>query len=144
MSEAKPLHQGLFTWPDASPSLLGSRCNHCGECAFPFQSSCRACSGTDTEETSLGNAGTLWTWTIQSFMPKSPYRTDETPETFSPYGVGYVELPCGLKIESRLRENTPDTLRIGMPMELEIVRVRADDEGNDLLTFQFKASGGDH
>lgn len=70
-------------------------------------------------------------------MPKTPYHTDETPETFRPYGVGYVELPCGLKVESRLRENTPDQLHIGMPMKLEIITVRKDEEGNDLVTFQF-------
>jgi uncharacterized OB-fold protein len=85
----------------------------------------------------LGSEGTLWTWTIQSFMPKTPYNTDETPETFSSYGVGYVELACGLKVESRLRENTPDNLKIGMPMKLEIIPMRKDDEGADLVTFQF-------
>ena len=85
----------------------------------------------------LGSEGTLWTWTIQSFMPKTPYHTDETPETFSPYGVGYVELACGLKVESRLRENTPDNLKIGMPMKLEVIPMRKDDEGADLVTFQF-------
>ena len=139
MSGAKPLHPGLFTWPDRSPSLLGSRCLDCGEHAFPSQRSCRACSGQNTQDEELGTTGTLWTWTIQSFMPKTPYCTDETPETFRPYGVGYVELSCGLKVESRLRENTPDQLRIGMPMKLEIIPVRKDEQGDDLVTFQFCA-----
>ena len=88
----------------------------------------------------LGNQGTLWTWTVQSFMPKTPYHTDETRETFRPYGVGYVELACGLKVESRLKENTPEELKIGMPMKLEIITVRKDGEGADLLTFQFCAA----
>jgi len=88
----------------------------------------------------LGSEGTLWTWTVQSFMPKTPYHTDETPETFRPYGVGYVELACGLKVESRLKENTPEELKIGMPMKLEIITVRKDGEGSDLLTFQFCAA----
>jgi uncharacterized OB-fold protein len=72
-------------------------------------------------------------------MPKDPYRTDETPETFTPYGVGYVELANGLRVESRLRENTPETLSIGMPMELELIPVRSNEEGVQLITFQFKA-----
>ena len=88
----------------------------------------------------LGNQGKLWTWTVQSFMPKTPYHTDETLETFTPYGVGYVELACGLKVESRLRENTPEQLKIGMAMKLEIVKVRKDSEGADLVTFQFCAA----
>ncbi len=140
MLEAKPLHEGLFTWPDAPPSLIGSRCLDCGEHAFPSQSSCRACSGQNMADVDLGNEGRLWTWTIQSFMPKTPYHTDETPETFRPYGVGYIELACGLKVESRLRENKADQLEIGMPMRLEIITVRKDDEGAELLTFQFCAA----
>ena len=140
MPEAKPLHEGLFTWPAPPPSLIGSRCMDCGEHAFPSQNACRACSGQNMASADLGSEGTLWTWTVQSFMPKTPYHTDETPETFRPYGVGYVELACGLKVESRLKENTPDELKIGMPMKLEIITVRKDDEGSDLMTFQFCAA----
>lgn len=88
----------------------------------------------------MGNSGRLWTWTIQSFMPKSPYLTDETAETFRPYGVGYIELACGLKVESRLRENDPESLKIGLSMNLEVVPVRQDEEGNQLMTFQFRAA----
>ena len=139
MSEVRPIHEGLFTWDGEQPELLGSRCNDCGEHAFPAQSSCRNCTGADTSIVSMGREGTLWTWTIQSFMPKDPYHTDETPETFVPYGVGYVELANGLRVESRLRQNTPDTLTIGMPMELELIPVRKDTDGVQLVTFQFTA-----
>ena len=140
MADQLPLHPGLFSWPSKRPELLGSRCLECGEHAFPSQDSCRACGSEQTEIVGLGHSGTLWTWTVQSFMPKSPYLTDETPETFRPYGVGYVELPCGLKVESRLRENSPDSLAIGLDMELEIVPVRRNDEGTQLMTFQFCAA----
>ena len=139
MGDQKPLHEGLFTWPDARPELLGSRCLDCGEYAFPAQGSCRNCTSTNTEIARIGREGKLWTWTIQSFMPKEPYNTDETPETFTPYGVGYVELACGLRVESRLRENSTEQLVIGMPMHLELIPVRKDDSGTELLTFQFSA-----
>ena len=140
MQAQEPLHPGLFSWPDSAPELLGSRCSDCGEHAFPSQSSCRACGSERTEIVGLGNSGTLWTWTIQSFMPKAPYFTDETPESFRPYGVGYVELACGLKVESRLHENSADALQIGLPMSLEIVPVRQDDKGAQLMTFQFRSA----
>ena len=139
MREQQPLHDGLFSWPDAQPELLGSQCNDCGEYAFPAQHSCRSCTGTDTQIVKMGRTGTLWTWTIQSFMPKAPYHTDETPESFQPYGVGYVELENGLRVESRLRENTPEQLTIGMPMQLEIIPVRVDEQGTERVTFSFRA-----
>ncbi|MGV6807555.1 MAG: Zn-ribbon domain-containing OB-fold protein [bacterium] len=139
-SQQIPIHEGLFTWPSESPSLLGSRCNSCGEHFFPVQRGCSNCSGTDLETVELGSRGTLWTWTIQGFMPKSPYASDETPETFTPYGVGYVEMPSGVKVEARLKENTPDKLRIGMPMDLVIEKLRTDDNGNEIMNFAFRAA----
>ena len=137
-----PIHPGLFTWPATQPELLGSRCAQCGQVAFPAQGNCRACSGTATEVIALGDTGTLWTWTIQSFMPKPPYRSDATAETFQPYGVGYVEMPGGVRVEARLRENTPGQLRIGMPMQLTIEKYRTDEHGDDIMTFAFTAEPG--
>ncbi len=138
MPQQLPIQEGLFTWPALHPQLLGSRCRLCGEMAFPAQQDCRSCSGQDTELVELGDRGTLWTWTIQSFMPKTPYHSDETPETFRPYGVGYVEMPGGLRVESRLQENTPEELQIGMPMQLQIEPFRTDEHGNQLMNFSFR------
>ncbi|MFU8762955.1 MAG: Zn-ribbon domain-containing OB-fold protein [Haliea sp.] len=134
-----PIKEGLFTWPSECPQLLGSRCLSCGEFAFPSQPDCRSCCSRDTEIVELGDKGTLWTWTIQTFMPKSPYHSDETGETFKPYGVGYVEMPGGLRVEARLRESEPGQLAIGMPMELVIEPFRTDAEGNQLLSFCFQS-----
>lgn len=140
MSKQIPLHPGLFTWPAERPQLLGSRCRQCGEAAFPAQEGCRSCSASDSEVVTIGNRGTLWTWTIQSFLPKTPYNSGETEADFTPYGVGYVEMPGGVRVEARLQENSPDQLRIGMPMQLKIVPFRKDTEGNELMTFVFHRS----
>lgn len=132
-----PIHEGLFTWPSSSPSLLGSRCDDCGEHFFPVQRSCANCSSSQLKTVELGDRGILWTWTVQYFMPKLPYCSDETAETFRPYGVGYVEMPSGVKVETRLTESSPDRLYIGMPMELLIEKYRTDEEGNDIMVFVF-------
>lgn len=140
MSQQVPLHEGLFTWPAAKPQLLGSRCNQCGEATFPAQHDCRNCGSRDTTVVELGDQGILWTWTIQTFMPKEPYRSDETPETFRPYGVGYVEMPGGVRVEARLQANSPDQLKIGMPMQLDIIPFRTDENGDQKMTFSFSAA----
>ncbi len=139
MNQQIPIHDGLFTWPSLQPELLGSRCRQCGEATFPAQNDCRSCSGRETDVVTLGSRGTLWTWTIQSFMPKSPYHSDETPETFKPYGVGYVEMPGGVRVEARLIPNQREELHIGMPMQLEIIPFRTDEDGNQIMTFCFRA-----
>ena len=118
--------------PDA-PQLIGSECRACGVVAFPAQSSCAACTSSDVTERRLARRGTLWTWTIQCFPPKSPpYAGD--PDGFEPYGVGYVELPGEVRVEARLTEADPERLHIGMPMELVLVPAPG---GNGAVTYAF-------
>jgi len=120
------------------PSLLGSRCRSCGEVYFPASRGCTRCLGTDLEAFDLGSEGILWSWTIQGFLPKSPYNSGETEADFQPYGVGYVEMPSGIKVESRLTVADPGALRIGMPMELALAPYGVTPEGGDVLTFVFR------
>ena len=58
-----------------------------------------------------------------------------------PFGVGYVELPGEVKVETRLTESDPDVLAPGMEMELVLVPFRTDDDGNEVVTFAFRPVG---
>lgn len=138
MSNRVPIAEGLFTWPADNPALLGSRCNNCGIATFPAAQSCMACSGQNVSVEELPTRGTLWTWTIQQFMPKTPYNSGETPETFKPYGVGYLELPGGVRVEGRLTENNPEKLTIGMEMDVVFDTYRVEDNGDEVIGFFFK------
>lgn len=138
MSNQVPIAEGLFTWPAEKPALLGSRCKSCGIATFPAASACMACSGQDVEIEELPGRGTLWTWTVQQFMPKTPYRSNETPETFRPYGVGYVELPGGVRVEGRLTESDPRKLKIGMEMEVVFEPYRTEENGDEVISFFFR------
>ncbi len=138
MGNKVPVAEGLFTWPSDNPALLASRCRQCGIATFPAAESCMACSGQDVSIEELPKKGTLWTWTVQQFMPKSPYHSNETPETFRPYGVGYVELPGGVRVEARLTENDPQKLHIGMEMELLFDTYRVEENGDEVISFFFK------
>jgi uncharacterized protein len=115
-----PVAEGLFTIAAGLPRLIGSQCANCAVVAFPKQASCPRCTSLDVAERLLARHGTLWSWTIQCFAPKSPpYAGD--PDAFQPFGVGYIELPGEVRVEARLTEADPRRLRIGMPMELTLI-----------------------
>ena len=133
-----PIAEGVFTWPSDEPQLIGARCPACGIVTFPTQDSCPRCAATGMEEHLLARRGRLWAWTTQHFPPPSPPYAGPTGEAFVPYGVGYVELPGEVKVETRLTEADPDRLQQGMEMELVVVPFRTDDKGDEIVTFAFR------
>jgi uncharacterized OB-fold protein len=130
---ARPVTDGLFTWP-GEPRLLAGGCDACGTVTFPRQDSCPRCTGTKIHSRSLSPRGRLWSWTVQGFEPKSPFLHDGP---FEPYGVGYVELDAAVLVEARLTVADPDRLHIGDDMDLVIVPFAHDAAGAELLTFAF-------
>jgi len=118
-------------------TLMGSRCRPCGEHYFPAARGCTRCGATDLEACDLGSEGRLWSWTIQGFCPKTPYNSGETDADFKPFGVGYVEMASGLKVESRLTLADPARLHIGMTMELTLEPYRRLPQGEPVFTFAF-------
>jgi len=59
-----------------------------------------------------------------------------------PYGVGLVQLGLGdeavVRVEGRLTENDPARLRFGMEVELTMVPLNTDENGNEIVTFAFR------
>ena len=145
MANQVPVAEGVFTWPSEEPRLLASRCTACGNHMFPTQQDCPKCSGSSTERVELGRTGTLWTWTIQGYPPKSPpYAGDDDPVTFEPFGVGYVEIDGIVRVESRLTTADRDELEIGMELEMVLDPLYINDDGDEVVTFAFAPanSGG--
>lgn len=137
MGQQIAVQEGLFTWPSDNPQLIGRLEKKTGRIYFPAIHN--YVSEEDSEEVLLATRGTLWTWTIQGFLPKNPpYAGKEGTEDFEPYGVGYVELPGEVIVETRLTTANPDELEIGMEMELVIEKFITDEDGNDVMMFAFK------
>ena len=99
---------GLFT-DEAQPSLIGGRDRASGRVVFPYP------EGDDYEPHPLGRHGTLWSWTVQRYRPKSPPYTG--PEVFAPWIVAYIELPEVI-VEARLVDIDPADVRIGLTVTL--------------------------
>ena len=137
--DAIPIAEGLFTELDGKARLIGSECSQCGVVTFPSQPSCPRCTSLAVSPRLLGARGTLWSWTIQCFPPKSPPYAVDDSDAFEPYGVGYVELPGEVRVEARLTVADPTLLQIGMAMELTLIPAPGRlQEG--VLTYAFAPS----
>ena len=138
----------MLSWPELvcpeqiggtpqKPVLLGNRCRNCGEPFFPAAEGCTRCAHDELEPFELGGEGVLWSWTTQIFQPKPPYDGAGGADAFIPYSIGYVELPGGLKVESRLIGLPP--FSIGVPMRLVLESYRVTDDRGGVHTFAFEA-----
>jgi uncharacterized protein len=128
----------ISTWPEPNPSLIGSRCTSCAAVVFPIQEQCPRCSKLTMTDEILPRRGTLVAWTTQGFLPGAPYLGTETPKTFTPFGVGLVQLGDVVRVEGRLTENDPDRLTFGMQVELTMIPFATDAAGDEILTFAFQ------
>ncbi|WP_204810120.1 Zn-ribbon domain-containing OB-fold protein [Mycobacterium riyadhense] len=140
----KALAPDISTWPDPNPQLIGSRCDSCGATTFPVQQRCPRCSVGEMSEVLLPRRGTVVTWTTQGFPPGPPY-AGPTGKDFAPFGMGLVQLGLGqdavIRVEGRLTESDPAKLKFGQEVELTMVPLTVDEEGEEVLTFAFTPVG---
>jgi uncharacterized OB-fold protein len=63
----------------------------------------------------------------------------------TPYLIGFIDLPEGIKLFSLLTQCDPwdRVLKVGMEMEMVIETIRQDEEGNEIVAYKFRPSRGE-
>ncbi|MEG3124205.1 Zn-ribbon domain-containing OB-fold protein [Sphingomonas sp. GB1N7] len=117
----RAIAEGLFT-DEAMPRLIGGKHRDSGRIVFPWPR-----HDEDFEAHPLRRDGTIWSYTIQRFRPKSPPYAG--PAAFSPFPIAYVELADEVIVEARLTDVAIDAVHIGMAVEL--TQVQLDPEAKD-------------
>lgn len=112
MSAAVPVAEGLWT-DEPEPRLIGGHHRTTSEIVFPMP---QGDAAQHFDAIPLSRTGTLWSWTSQDFRPKSPPYAG--PEDFTPFLIGYVELPGQVIVETRIVGATLADLKLGMAMEM--------------------------
>jgi uncharacterized OB-fold protein len=133
---SKPLAEGLYRLVDGTPRLLGGRRKSDGKYAFPMP---RGAQSALYDQVDLASEGTLWSYTVQRFRPKTPYAGPGDDKNFKPYAVGYVELADQIIVETPLSTDDFASLKIGMPMRLTLIPFREDADGT-VMTYGFEAA----
>jgi uncharacterized OB-fold protein len=125
------IREGLFAL-GSPPRLLAQRCEQCHRPSFPRAPACPYCGADSVAPIELSGRGVLWAHTAVTAAPPGY----EGPV---PYGFGVVELAEEIRVVTRLSEADPARLEAGQPMELEVVAVGTDPQGQALLTYSFRA-----
>ena len=113
--------------------LIGSKCSDCGAVYFPRQTFCIACMAENTlADCELSRHGQLYAYTIVT-------RESIAPKGFEvPYVYGYVDLPEGVRVVSKIVDWDASTLRIDMPVELVVEKLRTQPDGTDVMAFRHR------
>ncbi len=128
----RPVADGILT-PEQPPRLIGGRDHETGRIVFPMPS---GHEGAGYDPVALGREGTIWSWTVQNFAPKSPpYRG---PVPFEPFALAYVELPEEVIVEARLTGFAFDALECGLPVRLTTIPFATAPDGVTLTTYAFE------
>ncbi|MBU1702145.1 MAG: Zn-ribbon domain-containing OB-fold protein [Candidatus Eisenbacteria bacterium] len=97
--------------------LEAGKCRKCGKILYPPRLVCPDCKGRDFETVILPDEGKVVSYTIIAVGPTG--FTDETP-----YALGIIELPNGVRLMSQIVDVDLDKLSVGMPVRLEFRRLQ--------------------
>ena len=136
-TKSVPVAEGLFAEMDDGPRLLGSKCASCGTPYFPRSAVCHNpdCGESKMEDASFGPRGTLWSCAIQNYPPPLPARYEEP---YTPYALGMVDMPEGLRVLGRISTDDPVSVQVGAEVELVLERLYLDEDENEVITWKFR------
>ena len=92
------------------------KCSSCGTVYFPPRRVCAECAGREFTDVVLSNKGKVETFTIIKVAPDDD----------------------GVRIMTQVVDCDPETIEIGMPVELEFRLIRAEGEAG-VLFYGYKA-----
>ena len=124
-----PFRPGVL---DEEGHVLGSRCPSCEAHFFPTRQVCSRCLAEDLEQVALSTRGTLYTYTVLH---------QAAPGFEVPLVLGYVDLPERVRILGQVAGLEPDSLRMGMELDLSVEPFAHDEEGQTVMGYRFRPPG---
>jgi len=96
----------------ARHELYFQRCRDCGTKRLYPRAVCPVCLSSSTEWVRASGRGTVYTFTV-THQNQAPGYRDALP-----YVLAVVELAEGVRLMTNVVECAPDTVRVGMPVEI--------------------------
>ncbi|WP_406512375.1 OB-fold domain-containing protein [Streptomyces sp. NBC_00161] len=113
----------------ADHKLLIQHCTACATLRFPWLPGCNACASLDWDTVEASGAGTVFSYVVMHHPPFPAFTAHENAAAGAgPYAVALVELAEGVRMVSNITGVPYDKVRIGLPVQLEFLRVDEDLE----------------
>lgn len=115
----------------SEPHLLANQCSNCGARFFDRRNACAQCGMQEFTTVSVDNKATLKAFTIvHRAAPTIPV----------PYVSAIVETSDGTTVRSNLVncDPNPNTVQLGMKLELATYPIGSDDEGTEAIAFGYQ------
>jgi uncharacterized OB-fold protein len=131
-NEGTPFREGWFIGADEAdgPALLATRCGQCAGFYFPPRRLCPNCfSDRELTTVPIGRRGRLHSYTHVLAVP-----TDFP----SPYFIGLVDLPEGVRVTAQLVDVDRDRLHLDMELLLVIDPLKQSEHGKRILTYKYR------
>jgi uncharacterized protein len=126
-----PFKEGLFKEIPGNWVLTGCQCKQCGQIFFPPKTVCLNCLSSDLQSLNLSTHGQLYSYTVV-YLPSEHFP--------SPYTVGWVQLPEGIRVFSQIRGWQEKPLTVGMEMQMQIEKLWGDGE-KEVTGYVFRPAG---
>jgi uncharacterized OB-fold protein len=112
-------------------TLAGGKCPACGKVYFPGKRACPECFEEGQRKVPLSRKGKLHTFAVSHMGP---------PGIPTPYVIGFVDLPEGIRLFSLLTQCEPweKVLRVGMEMEMVMEGISHDEKGAEIVGYKFR------
>jgi len=118
-------------WRSAARGKLKlSKCNSCDNIMFYPRPTCTKCMSDDIGWTEASGRGEVYAFTVCYRAPDAIFREDV------PYVIAIIQLAEGPKMMSNITDCDPDSVEIGMPVE-----VWFDPATEDIAIPKFKLVG---
>ena len=131
MANRIPIVDYLVLGDGDAAHLVARECTSCGALYFDRRNACAACSARDFKERTLGTSGVVRTFTIV-------HRA--APGVPAPFASAVVDLDGGGKVKANIVgvEVTPDSIKLGMHVNLTTFVAGTDDHGTEAVAFGFQ------
>lgn len=130
----KPLKPGIFTMPEKpgeKPHLVASKCSQCGTYFYPRRHVCLNCGTETLQDAPLEGRGKVYTYTIaRQQLPGALMKV--------PYAIAIVIMEEGCQVHTVITEDF-ENVAVDQDVEVYFEKISEDAEGNDLLTYKFRA-----